>query len=386
MDENPVEKAIRDAEASCQAAVTSTPQQYREFLVLIPQSKRVGGSRQNPIYANIRLPYMAVDGRVRMAQDEHRAAGAMLTIETSFESIGEKLACKAVVASALLGTRVGHSFVNFDGSGVDKTNPIENAETSAVGRALGFMGYGLFGTGIASAEEVIAAMGIRAGQGTGSIETEAIPEPEPQPATQKQLGFLYSLLKGHGVLDGDERLLVDFLYPNGLAKDDATQLIDHIKTQGTLPAYISQGYIRMWTKTRGKDRQEVGAYMDKAYGHHDPAKLNNAQFALLVEHIAANGPVAEEEPDDIYLPGELVKDVSVLEWMDLTRKICESCEITTDDLRRWVLHQFSNGSVEDISMLPKEVYHSLDAMDRDYIKEQVIAHHTVDDKQGVLVS
>lgn len=220
------------------------------------------------------------------------------------------------------------------------------------------------------------------------IEAEATPvidEPTvAEPATQKQLGFLYSLLKEYGVLDGDKRELVDFLYPNGLVKDDATKLIDHIKTQGTLPAYIRQGYIKMWTKTRGADRQEVAAYMDKTYGHHDPAKLNNAQFTLLVEHLAGKDTAAVE-PDDIYMPGEELKDVTAKDWVDFTAKKCQECQMTAKQFEQWVLSQFGNGTVMDMTKLPKEVYHSLVAMDTDYIKSEVAEYHSVDAGQGVLV-
>jgi hypothetical protein len=155
--EDAIQESIEQAERACRAAVEETPESYRGFLTFIRQNKRVGGSRQNPLYAAIRLPDMRVDGRVKMALDEHRQQGATLVIHTQFESepASDQLMCRATVTSALLGTVTAHARVFLNGSGVDATNPMENAETSAVGRALGFLGYGLYGTGIASAEEVL---------------------------------------------------------------------------------------------------------------------------------------------------------------------------------------------------------------------------------------
>lgn len=51
----------------------------------------------------------------------------------------------------------GTASVNIGGRGVDATNPIENAETSALGRALGLAGFGSLES-VASAEEVLTAV------------------------------------------------------------------------------------------------------------------------------------------------------------------------------------------------------------------------------------
>jgi hypothetical protein len=50
----------------------------------------------------------------------------------------------------------GTSSINFGGKGADQTNPVENAETSALGRALGMAGFGSIES-LASAEEVAEA-------------------------------------------------------------------------------------------------------------------------------------------------------------------------------------------------------------------------------------
>ena len=60
---------------------------------------------------------------------------------------------KAIVSNGeiLLGT--GHAYEKENSTFINKTSYIENCETSAVGRALGFAGFGI-DTSIASAEEV----------------------------------------------------------------------------------------------------------------------------------------------------------------------------------------------------------------------------------------
>lgn len=232
--EDLVQDAIERAERACQSAVEGTPEPYRGFLTFIRQQKRVGGSRQHPLYATVRLPYMRVDGRVKMALDEHREQGATLVIQTQFEldPASDQLLCRATVTSAMLGTVTAHARVFLDGAGVDATNPMENAETSAVGRALGFLGYGLYGTGIASAEEVLLAVAEREAQSAskpsaasenGSPET---PSAEGKPPSKRQLAFLRDLLEQAGRSEGDiEACMADIE-----TSQDASALINQLQT------------------------------------------------------------------------------------------------------------------------------------------------------------
>jgi len=64
--------------------------------------------------------------------------------------------------------------------GINSTSALENAETSAIGRALAAAGYA--GTEYASADEVAQAVSKQAQQG-------------PREATQKQKNFAWSLIK-----------------------------------------------------------------------------------------------------------------------------------------------------------------------------------------------
>lgn len=205
--EDAVQDAVERAERACQAAVEGTPAAYWSFLTFIPQQRRVGGTKSRPVYAAIRLPYMSVDGRVKMALDEHREQNASLVIQTEFESepVSGQLLCRATVTSALLGTAIAHARVFLNGAGVDATNPMENAETSAVGRALGFLGYGLYGSGIASAEEVQLAIAQRETPCGADMlgAPDAIPSgavmPEPKLPSERQRAFLRDLLEKTGL-------------------------------------------------------------------------------------------------------------------------------------------------------------------------------------------
>ncbi len=97
--------------------------------------------------------YMTVARRVELAHSESALEG----VET------EVLSHSPVVVRAHITvkgrTYTGISAVNLDNNwkAIEKQNPYEVAETSAVGRALGFAGYGLIES-IASADEVVQSI------------------------------------------------------------------------------------------------------------------------------------------------------------------------------------------------------------------------------------
>lgn len=231
-----IQTVVEQAERACQAAVEATPPAYREFLTFLKHTKKTGGTSTNPMYAPVRAPYMGVDGRVKMAVDEHRAAGASLVIQTSFEvePHSGQLLCRAVVTSALLGSVTAHARVFLGGNGVDATNPLENAETSAVGRALGFLGYGLYGTGIASAEEVLRA--VTAQDALRGTESASLSSPAPaaegsaadnRPPSPRQRAFLRDLLERTGVPEDDVEARLATL----TTSRDASVLIKQLREQ-----------------------------------------------------------------------------------------------------------------------------------------------------------
>lgn len=158
-----VQEAEEAAARAFREAYERTPEEYRRFIVPLERTERVAedlaGGRRVPVYADIRIPYMSVAGRVAMCVDEHVAQGKQIEISRpEFEIVADRLFCHVTVTAPLRGRATGTAQIVIGDRGVNATSPVENAITSALGRALGALGYGLFGTGIASADEVLDAL------------------------------------------------------------------------------------------------------------------------------------------------------------------------------------------------------------------------------------
>lgn len=97
--------------------------------------------------------YVQVNERVK----EAHAANKQISITTEVLQHTPLVVMKATVTT-VKGTFTGTSFANVSKS-IEKTSPYEVAETSAVGRALGFAGYGIVDS-IASADEIQKAKSI----------------------------------------------------------------------------------------------------------------------------------------------------------------------------------------------------------------------------------
>lgn len=169
--------------------------EYGEFIVVIEQNSVVANREltidktleelgcfvyKGKTYQRRRTPYMAVDGRVQMMVDEHRREGAKFSFSQEIDWDHHLLTIW--FESELIGRTVGTAKIGIGGTGADQTNPVENAQTSAVGRALANAGYGLFGVGIASAEEVLAAINER--DAMKQQKQEAQPQAQVAPAPQ----------------------------------------------------------------------------------------------------------------------------------------------------------------------------------------------------------
>jgi hypothetical protein len=134
-----------------------------------------------------------------------------ISITTEFLPIDDMVVCKASV-------RIGDNF--FTGTSaanpsktIEKQSPYEVAETSAVGRALGFAGFGIV-EGIASADEMVKAgadtyTDTRVQEATGGVIY----------ATDNQIYALNQMVK-HGQIKE---------YDRNLTKQQASDLISSVR-------------------------------------------------------------------------------------------------------------------------------------------------------------
>jgi len=159
--------------------------------------------------------YMTVDGRIQQCRDVHVSQGksyhekvrilppdevprldkqGYLVVQVSIDS--ELHGCVTDFATGVLGP---------DAKFVDKTNPLENATTSARGRALAAFGYGIIpGAGIASAEEVEEAMRRREGTISRLRVSETRPEESNLEALWEETWNVVKMRRGEQAGPDDE--------------------------------------------------------------------------------------------------------------------------------------------------------------------------------------
>lgn len=98
--------------------------------------------------------YVTVAERIQAMHDA--VDGCEVCISTEIvRDTDTSISIKATV-TCQAGTFSGHATSRYEAGGIEAQSPLEVAETSAIGRALGFAGYGLV-EGIASADEVVVA-------------------------------------------------------------------------------------------------------------------------------------------------------------------------------------------------------------------------------------
>ena len=131
-------------------------EEFADYVVVLESRRKVGDEWQAVEHA-----YMAVDGKLAMANEDHRKQGKRLDFHEPKVLLDnpEHLTLQVTVTSEIYGTRHGIATSRKKGGAhAEREFPWEVAETSAIGRALAAMGYGLLpGAGLASAEDIVHA-------------------------------------------------------------------------------------------------------------------------------------------------------------------------------------------------------------------------------------
>ncbi|MCR4441925.1 MAG: hypothetical protein NUV48_07190 [Peptococcaceae bacterium] len=185
-----VEKRIREEKEKetkrIDQALARTPREYHEFILLLKENKKLfsfeaklndelkdlgAWANKEGTFLTLQQPYMSTAGRTLWWMKEHQKEdGSFYKFEITSNLddlcriIAEKGSAPAQfplvvrVNSEKFGVLEDVSAIFWGGSGANKTNPVENAYTSALGRIYGRVGIGLLGTGVASAEEVENAL------------------------------------------------------------------------------------------------------------------------------------------------------------------------------------------------------------------------------------
>lgn len=129
---------------------------FVDYVVVLEGRRKVDGEWQTTEHA-----YMAVDGKLAMANLDHRQQNKRLDFGEPKVLVDtpEQLTLQVTVTSEIYGVRHGIATSRKKlGTNAEKDWPWEVVETSAIGRALAAMGYGLLpGAGLASAEDVLRA-------------------------------------------------------------------------------------------------------------------------------------------------------------------------------------------------------------------------------------
>ncbi len=175
---------------------------FVDYVIGLEKKRRIGDE-----WVTSETAYMSVDGKLAMANEDHRLQGKRLDFEDPvvlFNS-DEQLTLMVTVVSEIYGRRHGIATSRkVGGSPVEREFPWEVAETSAIGRALSAMGYGLLpGAGLASAEDMERVM-------AREQVREAPPVAYPRTPSPRRAGTLTDFQKAelvrlyremHGVAD-----------------------------------------------------------------------------------------------------------------------------------------------------------------------------------------
>ena len=185
-------------------------------------------SQDDGTYITVTRDYMMVDGRVQEFTDIHKEQNKKFKFTRRFQKDEEgNIICHAKVFSEIFGVAEATAGA-YGKTLVDKSNPYENAETSAYGRCLGFFGIGLLGGGIATAEEIKEAL-------DRQDEATEIPKPKEDSLkiTPAQVRYIHMLIEEIDLPDEEYLKILEDNFgvtsSNQLSKLQASKLIDILK-------------------------------------------------------------------------------------------------------------------------------------------------------------
>ena len=155
--------------------------------------------------------YVTVAERLALLHDQYDN----VMIETEILRFDEEIVLVKAVLKIEEKQFIGHAQEIIGSSKVNSTSALENAETSAVGRALAFAGFGVHG-GIASADEIF-----KAENRTSKVsETKEI-------ATENQMDKIKSLLHEPLITDPERERIKKIIADNTLDKRSASDLLSY---------------------------------------------------------------------------------------------------------------------------------------------------------------
>ncbi len=211
---------------------------FTDYVVVLESRRKVA---ERDEWEHVEHAYMAVDGKLAMANEDHRKQSKRLDFGEPKILLDnpEQLTLQVTITSEIYGARHGIATSRKkDGAAAERDFPWEVAETSAIGRALAAMGYGLLpGAGLASAEDMLRASANVAA--SGAKETGRRPSTGSGLMTANQRSKLVEMYRErHGgtdaeVLQGLDALFQStFKHPMSLATfEEASKMITQLGAQ-----------------------------------------------------------------------------------------------------------------------------------------------------------